>query len=186
MISLHPTAPALRPFGCVLAADERGGIGKNNDLPWPKLAADLRHFRGLTSSAASGQSNAVIMGRKTWDSVPPKYRPLPDRLNIVISRGHVELPDGVRLAGSLADALADASRAPGVDKIFVVGGGEIYRQAFAHRECRDLFLTRIHGVFDCDTFIADVTEHFAWVETIGQHHDRGITYTIERWARSQT
>ncbi len=183
MSPLAESAHALRPFACVVAADQAGGIGRANDLPWPKLKADLRHFRDLTSIAPAGQRNAVIMGRKTWDSVPPKYRPLPDRLNVVISRGQVARPDGVLLAGSLDDALAHAAAVPDVDQLFVVGGGEIYWQAFAHDRCRDVFLTRLASTFDCDTFIPPVAERFALAETLGSHQDAGVAYTIERWAR---
>ena len=173
--------PALHPFACVVAADRAGGIGKANDLPWPKLPADLRHFRDITTRTAPGRRNAVIMGRKTWDSVPPKYRPLSDRLNVVVSRGHLALPAGVLLAHSLDDALAQAAAAPDVYRLFVVGGGEIYRQAFAHPACRDIYLTRIDAELDCDTFI-HLPAHFACAEVLGTHEEAGLRYTIERWA----
>jgi len=173
----------------VLAADEQGGIGKNNDLPWPALPADLRHFRDITSSTLGpGRRNAVIMGRKTWDSIPPKYRPLPNRLNVVISRSRIELPElelpeTTGWVGSLEDALTYAWQTVGIENVFIVGGGEIYRQAFEHPDCHDIFLTRIHDKFDCDTFVPNVEEHFALATTLSEHHDGGCRYTIEHWLR---
>jgi dihydrofolate reductase len=176
---------AFRPFACVVAADRANGIGKDNDLPWPRLKTDLKHFREVTSTAAPGRRNAVLMGRRTWDSVPEKYRPLPDRLNIVITRGAPPVPDGVLVAGSLDDALNRACLAPDVDQVFVVGGGTIYAQAFEHVRCRDVYLTRIDAELDCDAFIPDVHERFELAETLeGGVHEAGLDYRIERWVRA--
>jgi dihydrofolate reductase len=174
---------AFRPFACVVAADVNNGIGKDNDLPWPKLKADLKHFRDVTSAAAAGKRNAVIMGRRTWDSIPAKYRPMPDRLNVVITRGTIDVPEGVIVAHSLDEALNRASLAEDVDKLMVVGGGEIFRQAFAHVRCRDVYLTRIDHAFEVDAHIPDVRERFVLAETMATHHDAGFTYAIERWTR---
>ena len=74
-------------YACVFAADEAGGIGRDNDLPWPRLPGDLAFFARITTETRDpAKQNAVIMGRRTWDSIPPKYRPLPGRRNIVVSR----------------------------------------------------------------------------------------------------
>ena len=96
-------------------------IGKDNTLIW-NIPEDMAHFKTLTS----GQT--VIMGRKTWESLPPRFRPLPGRRNIVISRQADYAAPGAELAGSLEAALklaADAGTA------FIIGGEQIYRQAMA-------------------------------------------------------
>jgi dihydrofolate reductase len=170
-------------FACVVAADQNHGIGKHNDLPWPKLKADLKHFRDVTSTAPDGRRNAVIMGRRTWDSIPPKYRPMPARLNVVVTRGRPEVPDGVLVAGSLDDALAQARGAGSIERLFVIGGGDVFRQSFAHPACAEVYLTRIAAVFDCDTFIPDVRDRFVLAEVMATHHEAGVDYTIERWTR---
>lgn len=174
---------AFRPFDCVVAADQKGGIGRQGEIPWPKLKSDLRFLRELTSAAPAGKHNAVIMGRKTWDSVPPTFRPLPGRKNVVISRHALELGADALLASSLDDALTQASLQPDVDRLFVIGGGEIYRQAFAHPRCRDVYLTRIDATFDCDAFIPALDQDFALAEVVAPHHDAGLDYRIERWRR---
>ncbi len=73
-------------FDIVVAADLDWAIGKANGLPWPKLKGDLQHFKRVTCAVTEGKRAAVIMGRKTWESTEVAGRPLPRRLNIVITR----------------------------------------------------------------------------------------------------
>src|SRR5512135_3645463 len=120
-------------FDVVVAADREWGIGKSNGLPWPKLKGDLAHFKRVTSEASEGRRNAVIMGRRTWESAEVAGRPLPRRLNIVITRRGLTPPGGVLVVGSL-DAALDAARE--AESTFVVGGAEIFREAFAHPQLR--------------------------------------------------
>lgn len=170
-------------FAVVVAIDQQRGIGAGNDLPWPKLPADLAHFRDITSQTrAPGTRNAVIMGRRTWDSVPPRYRPLPRRLNVVISRHPPTLPAGVLAAGSLDAALAEAASA-GAEATFVVGGGQIYEGALAHPACTTLYVTRLEATFACDTFFPPFEHAYARAEVMAAHEEAGIAYTIERWQR---
>lgn len=96
-------------------------IGKDNTLIW-NIPADMAHFKALTT----GQT--VIMGRKTWESLPPRFRPLPGRHNIVISRQPDYAAPGAELAASLDAALRLAA---GAETAFVIGGEQIYRQAMA-------------------------------------------------------
>ena len=92
-------------FSIIVAVDSKNGIGKNNGLSW-RLKEDMKHFRTLTLGGFKdfGIQNVVIMGRKTYESIPPKFRPLPNRLNIVISRS-LESINGARIANSLEEAL---------------------------------------------------------------------------------
>lgn len=140
-------------FAIIAALDENRGIGKNNALPW-HLSADLKHF------AATTKGGTVIMGRKTWESLPPAYRPLKDRLNIVVSRGEQALPKGVLLAHSLDEALALAEKHEPQRKAFVIGGALLYVEAIKHPACKELILTHVQGIFDCDTFFPDYSANF--------------------------
>jgi len=124
-------------FAIMVAIDEAGGIGKDGDLPW-QLSADMAHFKKMTQGAGK---NAVIMGRKTWDSIPDKFRPLPHRRNVVLSRQQdLELPDGTLLANELDGALASCQDC---EEVFVIGGGAIYEQALAHPDCTTCHLTAV-------------------------------------------
>lgn len=173
----------MKTFDCVVAADLGDGIGKDNDLPWPRLPTDLRHFRDLTSRAAAGRRNAVIMGRRTWDSVPAKLRPLPNRWNLIVSRGQPALAGDARVAPSLDQALALASAADDVDGVFVIGGGQLFAEAFAHPACRDVVLTRIDARFDCDAHIPDVTRGFERISVGPAVEENGLVFAIETWRR---
>ena len=119
-------------------------IGNDNQLLW-HLPGDMRHFRETT------RGKPVIMGRKTWESLPEKFRPLPGRLNIVVSRNPAYAALGATLATSLEDALKQVKDA---DEAFVIGGADLYRQAlpFAKR----VYLTELTADFDGDTSFPDM------------------------------
>lgn len=172
-------------FDVVVAADLDWGIGKTNALPWPKLKGDMAHFRRVTSACEPDKINAVIMGRKTWLSAEMNGQPLPKRLNVVITRtAAFAVPSGVVVANSL-DAALHAARAPNVETTFVIGGAEILRQAFGHRDLRWVYLTRVHGQFLCEVSIPSL-DHlgFSATEWDGacEGEDNGIVYRIERLA----
>jgi dihydrofolate reductase len=168
-------------FDVVVAADLDWGIGKDNALPWPRLRADLAHFKAVTSAASEGRRNAIAMGRKTWESREVAGKPLPRRLNVVISRHALAVPDGVVAATSLDDALDKQGDA---ETMFVVGGAEIFRLAFAHPALRYVYLTRVEARFGCDTFIPPLdalAADPAW--PAAEHEDGGVRFRIARLRR---
>jgi len=179
----------MKPFDIVAAMDRRCGIARGGGLPW-HLPVDLAHFRRVTRTTASAaRQNAVIMGRKTWESIPPRLRPLPGRRNVVVSRStSLALPAGVLLAENLDQALERLAAPPvaeTVEGIFVAGGGEIYALALPRPECRLLVLTRIDADFDCDTFFPELPGWFAKVEVLDEGHDNDLPYCIEVWKSHQ-
>lgn len=150
-------------FDIVVAMDANRGIGIGGKLPW-NLPEDMRHFKEVTTRREDpSKMNAVIMGRKTWDSIPEKFRPLPERINVVISRsGDVLLGPGVVKASGLDDALAQLERYQDtVERVFVIGGEQIFRLALAHEACRKIHLTRIEHAFACDTFFPEFEHRFS-------------------------
>ena len=124
-----------------------GAIGRDGGLPW-RLSTDLRRFKAET------MGKPLIVGRKTWESFP--RRPLPGRLNIVVTHQQDYGAEGAETASSLEEALAlAAAQAPaGVDEICIVGGGEIYRQAMPIAHC--LRLTRVLAEVEADTFFPSI------------------------------
>lgn len=128
------TDPDLaRTFQVVVAATREMGIGKNGKLPW-RLPADMKFFKELTlRTLEPGKKNAVIMGRKTWESIPSEYRPLSGRLNVVLTRSgsfDIATAENVLICGSMSSALELLASSPyslSIEKVFVIGGGEIYR-----------------------------------------------------------
>jgi len=180
------SAAADGPFDCVAAADAAGGIGKDNDLPWPKLSEDLRFLRRITTEAPPGRMNAVIMGRRTWDSVPSGRQPLRDRLNVVVSRSPLALPAGMLAATSLQQALELARARPEVASLFVIGGAQIFHQAFAHPACRHIYVTRLAARFECDAFLPPLPAGAVLAEVLAHHREQGIDYEIQRWTVAHT
>ena len=126
-----------RPALALIAAlDRHRAIGRGGELLWHERE-DQRHFRAVTMGCP------VIMGRKTWDSLPPKFRPLPGRRNIVVSRDAQWHSDGAEAALSLEAALTLTA---GAGKAFVIGGGELYASALPHAD--ELLLTEIDAAFE--------------------------------------
>ena len=170
-------------FDIVVAADLDWGIGKGNALPWPKLRGDLQHFKRITSTASEGRRNAIVMGRKTWESKEVAGKPLPNRQNVVVTRGQLAVPAGVVVAASVDDALA----LDGVETIFVVGGAGLIREVIERADLRYVYLTRIEQAFDCDVRMPDLDARGfvrdAWDgERKAEEYD--VRYRIERLKRA--
>ena len=165
--------PLKRPaeLALIAAVARNGAIGRGNALLFDE-PADQRHFRATTLGCP------VIMGRKTWDSLPPRFRPLPGRRNVVVSRNAAAHAPGAEVASSLEQALAlvaDAAR------VFVIGGAQLYAQALPL--ARTLVLTEVDAELDGDAFfpawdrsLFDVTSSTAAVTPAGVPY-RFVTYT---------
>ncbi|KAM9254155.1 dihydrofolate reductase [Dugong dugon] len=153
----------VRPLNCIVAVSQNMGIGKNGDLPWPPLRNEFKYFQRMTTTTTSseeGKQNLVIMGRKTWFSIPEKNRPLKDRINLVLSRELKEPPQGAHfLAKSLDDALKLIEQPElenKVDMVWIVGGSSVYKDAMNHPGHLRLFVTRIMQEFESDTFFPEI------------------------------
>lgn len=148
-------------------------LGKDNKLLW-HIPEDFKRFKNLTSG------HPIIMGRKTWDSLPSK--PLPNRTNIVVTRNPDFSPAKAGLAGSLEEAIDIAKKekalrqAQGLQEIFIIGGGQIYEQAIKKGLVDKLYLTIVDppagGGFDADTFFPDYSEFKKEVSREEKESDR--------------
>jgi dihydrofolate reductase len=147
----------------VVAVDEQGGIGKNNQLLW-HLPADLKHFKEITTG------HPIIMGRKTYDSIG---RALPNRRKVVISRQTDLRLEGVEVADSLTNAIALVAHE---NKAFIIGGAEIFNQAMPFISI--IHLTIVHHSFEADTFFESPSP-ITWeaIETETHHADEKNAYS---------
>ncbi len=152
----------------IAAVSKNGVIGKNGDIPW-HYPEDLKHFKETTTG------HPVIMGRKTFESLPEDYRPLPGRENIVLTRSGVE-NDEVTEAGSLEEAYSKAAEES--EEAFVIGGESVYRQSLP--EADRMILTRVHDEFDGDTYFPEWDES-KW-EEVGRDEREEISFV--RYTRS--
>lgn len=136
----------------IVATDAKNGIGLNGGLPW-KFANEMNYFRKITTASENGKQNAVIMGRKTWESIPQKFKPLPNRLNIIISRSNL---NHTHVFQSLNKALEYLEYYENVNDIFFVGGSGIYKEVINNKLYDGVYLTKIHRVYKCDTFFPEL------------------------------
>ncbi|KAF4548735.1 Dihydrofolate reductase-like protein [Elsinoe fawcettii] len=159
------------PLTLIVAATTKNGIGKGGGLPWPMLKKEMAYFGRVTkrvpkssqptSEGPQDVQNVVIMGRKTWDSIPSKLRPLKERTNIIITRQSPESlatsHKDVIVAGSIDEGISQLARkssdanvkSPG--RYYVIGGSSIYDAALKLPNRKNILLTRIHKDYDCDT-----------------------------------
>jgi dihydrofolate reductase len=163
-------------IGLVWAQAHGGVIGADGGMPW-HVPEDLAHFRQVTSGAA------VVMGRRTWESLPPRFRPLPGRRNIVVSRNAEWAEEGAERMPSLDAALEAVA---GDDWAWVIGGGELYAQSVARAD--RLEVTELDVTVDGDTFAPTVA---GWItartepEQGWQVSGSGIRYRFVSYVRSE-
>ncbi|KAH8120155.1 dihydrofolate reductase-like domain-containing protein [Phellopilus nigrolimitatus] len=185
----------------IVAATLTNGIGQSARLPW-RLPLEMAYFARVTTGAPEGSANAVIMGRNTWESIPPKFRPLKERINVVVSSNadylkttftsvHTSLQDAV----SRITSLQDESSVTRVHRCFVIGGASIYKAALefttptassaSAAKVDRILMTRIlsPAFEDCDVFFPEYRDSkgedgsFLWTQA--SHED------LEAWVGSE-
>lgn len=153
----------FKGLSLVVATDQENGIGKNNQLLW-HLPNDLKFFKKVTSG------HTVIMGRKTFDSVG---KPLPNRRNIVISRQPDLQIEGVEVFDNLGNAV---NACKNEDEFFVIGGGEIYKQAMPL--AKQIYITKVDASLNADTFFPDI-EALTWEVAWKQKHQKDEKHAFD-------
>ena len=160
----------MKPLVTIIAAIAANGvIGRDNRMPW-RLPEDLKHFKTLT------MGHPMIMGRKTWESLPGR---LPGRPHIVVTRNPSYRAEGAIVVDSLASAIEAAGD---TDEVFVIGGAELYAQAIGLAD--QIQLTEIAADFDGDTLFPDYDRQ-AWAETAREQHraEAGFDYAYATYRR---
>ena len=161
----------------IVAVSENGVIGKDNDLIW-HLPNDMRFFKETTIG------HHVIMGRKNFESIPHKYRPLPNRANIVITRQSYYKAEGCIVINSVEAAL-EIAKQNGDTEPFIIGGGQIYKIALENNLVNRIYLTKVHHSFDGDTFFPELNTEWKEIARIDHKADEKHSYdydfiTLER------
>lgn len=152
----------------ILACDEHWGIGKDGDLPWPHNSADLKWFKECTDG------DVVVMGRKTWDSLPK--RPLPNRENVVITSSNTASDEYI--SGDIKSISKLLPQMNFTKNVWVIGGASIFEQLLSYID--EIWISRISGTYDCDTHLSEdkITDYFTLDSVdVGEH------MTIEKWVR---
>ncbi|MCU0318873.1 MAG: dihydrofolate reductase [Flavobacteriales bacterium] len=148
-------------ISAIAAVADNGTIGRDSDLPW-NLPDDLKYFQRTT------RGHHVITGRKNYETIPAKYRPLKDRVNIVVTRNTDYEAPGAVVVGSLEEGL-DLARRAGEEEAFIIGGGQIYAEALRKGLVDRLYLTLVHAEVEGDTHFP-LLDHADWTERSRAHH----------------
>ena len=156
----------------VAAIARNGVIGRDNAIPW-QLPEDARHFRDVT------MGHAVVMGRRTWDSLPARFRPLPGRRNVVVTRNEAWRADGAERVASLGEALALLQ---GETQVLVVGGAELYAQALPRAD--ELHVTEIDADVEGDVRFP-TWDRASFRETSREEHasEDGVRFAFVTYVR---
>ncbi|KAL1697218.1 dihydrofolate reductase-like domain-containing protein [Schizophyllum commune] len=187
----------------IVAATKANGIGQNGNLPW-RLPKEMSYFAKVTSHAPEGKQNRVIMGRKTWESIPAKFRPLRDRLNVVLSRQADFKQSGADVFPSLSAAI-DTAASGQAHRTYVIGGATLYQESLTLTPSETgpfvdrILITRVlDPAFDaCDAFFPDFTTDSAWKQAThdelegwlgfdvprGVQEEKGVMYEFQMWVR---
>ncbi len=195
------TEQKRKPIHMIMAAQfhpDKLGIGNKGALPWPGIQEDMKHFRHVTTEAAKGKTNLLIMGRKTWESLPAKAKPFKNRACVVLSKKTYtdenyiietqKLPVGVyNDFGKLYEDVTDGKHEGFFDKIWVIGGAEIYLEAVRYALANNieviLELTEVYKLFECDTFLPDKEfyDHFTMINHTNTFtHPAGFNFAFLR------
>ena len=135
----------MKNISLIVAVSQNGVIGKDNKLAW-HLPDDMKYFSNMT------KYHTVIMGRKNWESIPNKFRPLPDRKNIVITRNKNFKDNEAIVVNSIEEAI-EISRSSEDEEIFIIGGGEIYKLGLSYVD--KLYITEIYAEVEGNTFFPE-------------------------------
>jgi len=158
----------------IVAVEKNNGIGLKNHLPW-KLPKEMKYFSDTTKKTEDpAKQNMVIMGRSTWEALGPKYQPLPERRNVVLTRQDDYQAEGAEICHSLDEAINKADQS--TEKIFIIGGGKVFEEAINHPKLAGIYLTRLAKEFECDTFFPEIPERFSNQEKLGSDSEDGINF----------
>lgn len=156
---INSFAPMI--ISMIAAVAENLVIGRDNDLVW-RLPDDMKFFMETT------QHHHVIMGRRNYESIPHKYRPLPNRVNIIVTQQDDYAAAGCLITNSIAEAIKLAER-DNQKEVFIIGGGQIYAQSIDL--ANKLYITEIKDSFEGDTFFPEI-DRSIWKETSRSHHGK--------------
>lgn len=144
----------------VVAVSDNDAIGTGGDLLW-RLPKDMQYFKEVTLG------HHVVMGRKTYESIPEKFRPLPGRVNVVITRQKGYQAPGCKIVSSVEEAIKFAEMNE-EDEVMIIGGGEVYREVFGIAD--KIYLTKVHHTFrGADTYFPEVTK-LNWQPVFRERH----------------
>jgi len=164
----------------IVAMDSERGIGKNNDLMW-HLPADMKFFKETSTG------HIVVTGRKNYDSIPERFRPLPNRENAVLTRNSDYEAPGAVVFSSLEKCLKhyqdETERT-----VYIIGGGQIYKEVMAMDVLDEMYITHVNQVYGADTFFPEFDESKWTVETVFEQEvdeKHAVSFEVRKYTKKQ-
>jgi dihydrofolate reductase len=176
----------MKHFSIILAVDNENWIGAANDLAW-NIPEDRKYFRDVTSTTQDpSKQNAVIMWRKTWESIPEKYRPFSKRQNYILSRGYSDGNTNSQWAYEYSDidlCLKAIAKRKDIENIFIIWWAQIYNQVLEHPGLDKAYITRIYHKYHCDTFFHGLPLGFDLLSRSEMKQHEGIEFEFSVYIR---
>lgn len=158
-----------KPVALILAVDEQNGLGRWNTLAW-KIKWDMSYFKEITTTTLSPfKQNAVVMWRRTWESIPERFRPLPNRKNYILTRDE-NFQGGDGVFHSLESCIEALQSNDLIETIYVIGWSQIYNEAINKDIADTVYLTQIFNSWDCDVFFVWVPDNYS-LDIIGEKQE---------------
>ncbi len=166
-------------FSIILAVDSKNWIWKNNSLAW-NIPSDMQYFKKITSNTTDlNKVNAVIMWKNTWESIPDKYRPLPNRINCILTRkiNNNSVEKSTLYFNSLEDCLSKLELKENIENVFIIGWANLYNQVLNNPMIDKIYLTKVTWDYNCDVFFNWIPENFRVILYTEPEVENGIEYS---------
>lgn len=168
----------------IVAVDEKNWIWKDWKMAW-KLPSDMKYFKKITSDTDDlAKHNAVVMWRKTWESIPSKFRPLPDRVNCILTSNiknddiGSKIDDFVLYFNSVEHCLSELESKENIEEIYIIGWANLYNQVLKMDMLDKIYITKIKWDFKCDVFLDNIPNNFKVESYTDPEIENGIEYSF--------
>ncbi len=175
----------------ILAVDSYFWIWKNNKLPW-NISSDMKYFKEITSKTKDlAKHNAVIMWRKTWESIPSKFRPLKNRINCILSKSlkvesiNSKIDDFILYFNSLESCINEIKNKENLENVFVIWWAKLYNQVINSPLLERIYLTRVFWNFHCDVFFEKIPNDFEIQSVSELKEENWIRFNFQVWEKEK-
>lgn len=179
----------MKKFSIILAVDNENGIGKCWDLAW-YIPEDMKYFKDTTTKTKSEKKqNALIMWRKTWESIPEKYRPFKNRKNFILSRNYENMTMNEQWAYQFSNidaCLEFIESQQDIEEVFVIWGSQIYNQCLTHPQFKTAYITRIYEKYHCDVFFDGLPSWFELRTRSKKKQHEGVEFEFSVYKKKIT
>ena len=168
-----------KEISIILAVDDKNWLGKNWGLAW-NLSSDMKYFKRITTRTKDkNKQNALIMWRKTWESIPKKFRPLPWRINCILSRkAKKNLNKDILWFNSLNNCIKKLRNNKNIENIFIIGWANLYNNSLKDSNLNKIYITKVKWDFNCDVFFNWIPDNFKLIKKSKKIEENSIKFNF--------